>query len=169
MWCVNINKWIFLRKLLELFSETVPEVTGPKHKPSGMSYACGGEPAAPAVQILDPPEGGTPNGLTGECRCAIKGVVGNITLSLEVRIMRSHTSLAVTLFVSVTVLVLLAGPVSAQQSGRGGLSGDWNVKMEFNGRQMDSILSFSRDQDGNLTGQWISFMGVNALKDIKFE
>jgi len=83
--------------------------------------------------------------------------------------MRSHTSLAVTLFVSVTVLVLLAGPVSAQQSGRGGLSGDWNVKMEFNGRQMDSILSFSRDQDGNVTGQWISFMGASALKDIKFE
>jgi hypothetical protein len=34
---------------------------------------------------------------------------------------------------------------------------------------MDSILSFSRDQEGNLTGQWISFMGVNALKDVKFE
>jgi hypothetical protein len=83
--------------------------------------------------------------------------------------MRSHTSLAVTLFVSVTVLVLLVGPVSAQQARRGGLSGDWNVKMEFNGRQMDSILSFSRDQDGNMTGQWISFMGVNALKDVKFE
>ncbi|MCL5278602.1 MAG: hypothetical protein M1376_01690 [Planctomycetes bacterium] len=83
--------------------------------------------------------------------------------------MRSHTSLAVALLVSVTILVLLAGPVSAQQARRGGLYGDWNVKMEFNGRQMDSILSFSRAQDGNMTGQWISFMGVNALKDVKFE
>jgi hypothetical protein len=83
--------------------------------------------------------------------------------------MRSHTSLAVTLFVSVIALLLLVGPVSAQQARRGGLSGDWNVKMEFNGRQMDSILSFSRDQDGNITGQWISFMGVNALKNVKFE
>ena len=83
--------------------------------------------------------------------------------------MKCHTSLTVTLFVSVTALILLAGPVSAQQSRGGGLYGDWNVKMEFNGRQMDSILSFSRDQEGNLTGQWISFMGVNALKDIKFE
>jgi len=83
--------------------------------------------------------------------------------------MKRHTSLTVTLFVSVAALVLLVGPVSAQQSRRGGLSGDWNVKMEFNGRQMDSILSFSRDQDGNLTGQWIGFMGVSALKDIKFE
>ncbi len=83
--------------------------------------------------------------------------------------MRSHTSLAVTLLISATALLLLVGPVSAQQSRRGGLYGDWNVKMEFNGRQMDSILSFSRDQDGNMTGQWISFMGVNALKDVKFE
>jgi hypothetical protein len=83
--------------------------------------------------------------------------------------MRSHTSPAVTLFVSAMALLLLVGPVSAQQSRRGGLYGDWNVKMEFNGRQMDSILSFSRDQDGNMTGQWISFMGVNALKDVKFE
>ncbi len=83
--------------------------------------------------------------------------------------MRSHTSLAVTLFVSVMALLLLVGPVAAQQSRRGGLYGDYLVKMEFNGRQMDSILSFSRDQEGNLTGQWISFMGVNALKDIKFE
>jgi hypothetical protein len=83
--------------------------------------------------------------------------------------MRSHTSLAVTLFVCALALLLLAGPVSAQQGRRGGLYGDWNVKMEFNGRQMDSILSFSRDQDGNMTGQWISFMGINALKDVKFE
>jgi len=83
--------------------------------------------------------------------------------------MKSHTSLAVTLFAAVTALILLAGPVSAQQSRGGGLYGDWNIKMEFNGRQFDSILSFSRDQEGNLTGQWISFMGVSALKDIKFE
>ena len=83
--------------------------------------------------------------------------------------MKYHTSLKIALFSSVTALVLLTGPVSAQQSRRGGLSGDWNVKTEFNGRQMDSILSFSRDQEGNLTGQWISFMGINALKDIKFE
>ena len=83
--------------------------------------------------------------------------------------MKSHTSLAVTLFAAVTALILLAGPVSAQQSRGGGLYGDWNIKMEFNGRQFDSILSFSRDQEGNLTGQWISFMGVSALKDVKFE
>jgi hypothetical protein len=83
--------------------------------------------------------------------------------------MQRHTFLTITLLVSVTALVLLAGPVSAQQSRRGGLYGDWNVKADFNGRQMESILSFSRDQEGNQAGQWISFMGVTPLKDLKFE
>lgn len=83
--------------------------------------------------------------------------------------MKCRTSLTVTLLAAVTALVLLAGPVSAQQSRQNGLSGDWNVKTDFNGRQMDSILSFSRDQDGNVTGQWIGFGGVSALKDVKLE
>ncbi len=50
-----------------------------------------------------------------------------------------------------------------------GIYGDWNVKSEFNGRTMESILSFSRDQDGNQTGQWISFWGVSDLKNVQFE
>lgn len=83
--------------------------------------------------------------------------------------MKCHASVTLTLLVSVTTLVLLAGSVSAQQNRRGGLYGDWNIKTEFNGQQMESILSFSRDQDGNMTGQWIGFMGVNELKDVKFE
>jgi len=83
--------------------------------------------------------------------------------------MKYHTSLRIALFSSVTALVVLSGPASAQQSGRGGLYGDWNVKTEFNGRQMDLILSFSRDQDGNLTGQWIGFGGISVLKDLKYE
>jgi hypothetical protein len=83
--------------------------------------------------------------------------------------MKRHTSLAATLFVSVTALLLLAGPLTAQQSRRGGLYGDWIVQIEYDGRQMESILSFSRDQEGNMTGQWISFGGINALKDVKFE
>jgi hypothetical protein len=65
----------------------------------------------------------------------------------------------------------LSAQVWAQPAGggRGGLFGDWLVKSEFNGRTMESILSFSRDQDGNQTGQWISFMGVSDLKNLKFE
>ncbi len=82
--------------------------------------------------------------------------------------MACRTSLKVVLFISLLLLVL-TGPASAQQARRGGLYGDWIVKSEFNGRQMESILSFSRNQDGNMTGQWIGFMGVNELKDVTFE
>ena len=83
--------------------------------------------------------------------------------------MKRHTSLKIALFVSLMLPVMFSGPASAQQSRRGGLYGDWNVKAEFNGRQMESILSFSRDQEGNLTGQWISFGGISELKDLTYE
>ena len=38
-----------------------------------------------------------------------------------------------------------------------GLYGDWHVKYSFNEREMESILSFTRDSEGNQAGQWISF------------
>lgn len=67
------------------------------------------------------------------------------------------------------LVLALAAQVSAQAPRGRGLYGDWLVKSEFNGRQMESILSFSRDAEGNRTGQWISFWGAGDLQDIKFE
>jgi len=67
------------------------------------------------------------------------------------------------------LVLVLATQVSAQPPRRGGLYGDWLVKLEFNGRTMESILAFSRDAEGNRTGQWISFWGASDLQDIKFE
>jgi hypothetical protein len=70
-----------------------------------------------------------------------------------------------------------AQPVRAQQprgegagaQGGRGLSGDWDVKVKFDERDMNAILSFGRDEQGNLTAEWISFFGVTPLKDVKFE
>jgi hypothetical protein len=69
------------------------------------------------------------------------------------------------------VIVILSAQAKAQPSSfRGrGLYGDWLVKVDYDGRQFESILSFSRDREGNLTGNWISFMGLSELKDIKYE
>jgi hypothetical protein len=78
-------------------------------------------------------------------------------------------------FLMLMVLVIPLAQVSAQDSARpsrsrrGGLYGDWQVKISFGERQMDSILSFSRDAEGNRTGQWISFWGLSELKDVKYE
>jgi hypothetical protein len=55
------------------------------------------------------------------------------------------------------------------QPRRGGLYGDWQVKYQAGERQRDAIISFSRDNEGNRTGQWITFMSVSELKDFKFE
>jgi hypothetical protein len=68
------------------------------------------------------------------------------------------------------IIVPLVQVLAQPSSPRGrGIYGDWQVKVEFGERQMESILSFSRDGEGNTTGQWISFWGVNELKDVKFE
>jgi len=85
--------------------------------------------------------------------------------------MKHQVFLKAVLCYSLVVLVMLSAQVSAQssRSRRGGFYGDWLVKMTFGERQMDSILSFSRDSEGNRTGQWISFWGLGELKDVKFE
>ncbi len=52
---------------------------------------------------------------------------------------------------------------------RGGLYGDWQVKVDYNGRQWESIVSFSRDEQGKQIGHWISFWGLGELKDLNYE
>lgn len=69
------------------------------------------------------------------------------------------------------VLVLLSAQVwgQAPTPRRRGLYGDWDVKVQFGERQMPAIVSFSRNDEGNLTAKWISFWGVIELKDVKSE
>jgi len=57
----------------------------------------------------------------------------------------------------------------AARARRWGLYGDWQVKVDYEGGQWESILSFSRDKDGKQIGQWISGWGIGELKDVKYE
>ena len=85
--------------------------------------------------------------------------------------MNRKVILKVVLVCLLIVSFILPIRVSAQQprSRRGGLYGDWQIKMKFGEREMESILSFSRNQEGQYVGYWISFFGMNELKDVKFE
>ncbi len=85
--------------------------------------------------------------------------------------MKRQAFFKLVLYCSLMVLIMLSVQVRAQSSTsrRGGLYGDWQIKYEVGGRQRESILSFSRDREGNRTGQWISFMGLSELKDLKYE
>ena len=77
---------------------------------------------------------------------------------------------AIVLCCSLLILALLVVPASAQPpGGRGGMFGDWQIKVPFGERQMNVILTFTRDQEGNWAGQWISGWAMNELKDVKFE
>jgi hypothetical protein len=69
----------------------------------------------------------------------------------------------------VMVILSVQARARSSSSSRWRLYGDWQVKINYDGGQFDSILSFSRDREGNLTGNWISFMGLSELKDIKYE
>ena len=60
-------------------------------------------------------------------------------------------------------------PTQSPRSHRGGLYGDWQVKVDYNGRQWESILSFSRAKGGYQIGHWISFWGISELKNIEYE
>lgn len=66
-------------------------------------------------------------------------------------------------------LAVLAVPLSAQTPRGGGPNGEWLVKADLNGRTMESILTFARNDQGGLTGQWISFWGLSELEDVRFE
>ena len=68
-----------------------------------------------------------------------------------------------------SLLCLLAAPVWAQPPGGRGIFGDWQIKVPFGEREMNVILSFTRDQEGNWAGQWISGWAMNELKDVKFD
>jgi hypothetical protein len=68
----------------------------------------------------------------------------------------------------VVSFVLPAGVSAQSRSRRGGLYGDWRIKMQFGENEWESILAFSRNQEG-YTGQWIISLGILELKDVKFE
>ncbi|HUT46881.1 MAG TPA: hypothetical protein VMX36_11395 [Sedimentisphaerales bacterium] len=85
--------------------------------------------------------------------------------------MKNQTFYKAALYCSLMLMIVLSAQGWAQRSSprRGGLYGDWQIKMKFGEREVESILSFSRNQESQYVGQWISFFGMNELKDIKFE
>jgi hypothetical protein len=85
--------------------------------------------------------------------------------------MRQQKFFKPVLCLSLIILIMLSTQVWSQPTGfrRGGLYGEWQVKVNVGERQRESILSFSRNNEGNMTGQWINFWGINELKDVNFE
>ncbi len=77
------------------------------------------------------------------------------------------------IFRTVRLLGLVALLTTVAQASAGqakkGITGDWQVKVDFDGRQMTSILSLFNDQDGTLKGEWISFWGLSELRDVRYE
>lgn len=67
--------------------------------------------------------------------------------------------------------VVLAAPLAPVTAGpaRQAILGDWQLQIDVEGQKMPSILSVSKDSDGQLRGEWISFFGISELREIKYE
>jgi len=66
------------------------------------------------------------------------------------------------------VLAMLAAQGSAVPP-KDTLAGNWQVTVDFDGRKMASILSLSRNKQGEFAGRWISLWGASELSDIRQE
>lgn len=73
---------------------------------------------------------------------------------------------------TVLFLGLIALPMSLAQVSVGrakrGITGDWQVKVDFDGRQMSSILSLSEDDDGKLRGEVVNIWGLSELREYDY-
>ena len=68
--------------------------------------------------------------------------------------------------------IVVASVLATQASGapaKDPLTGDWRIEVDFDGRQMVSLVSLSRNKTGDLAGQWISSWGVSELSNVRQE
>ncbi len=82
--------------------------------------------------------------------------------------MKVLTSLKTVCLLMLMFFLVFSSQASAGQQKRG-IAGDWEIKMDLNGREVTSILSFSQAKESKLSGKWIGFWGVNELNNLKYE
>ena len=76
--------------------------------------------------------------------------------------MKAPTSFKTVCFLALMLFLTFSSQASAGQQ-RKGIAGDWEIKMDFNGWQVTSILSFSQAKEGKIAGKWIELEGCVAL------
>jgi len=76
-----------------------------------------------------------------------------------ITILTNRTNGRLICLICLVLLVQTSLVLSADQ-----ITGDWEIMMDFNGRQSFAMLSISK-KDGTLTGKW----GSNELSDVKFQ
>lgn len=82
--------------------------------------------------------------------------------------MKQTKSQKVVGFLTLIVLATPLAPVLAGSAVRA-IQGDWKLQVDVDGQQFPSILSISKNTDGTLKGEWLSFWGISELREIKYE
>lgn len=70
------------------------------------------------------------------------------------------------LFLITALLILPSMTITAQAAE--GVTGDWDITLKYGEHQFDIKLNFAKNDQGQLTGKWISRRGTSDLKDVKF-
>ncbi len=82
--------------------------------------------------------------------------------------MRQSVNSGIVRLLGLLVLLGSLAQVSAGQAAKT-ITGDWQVTVDFEGGQLNSILSLSNDNDGKLKGEWISFWGISELRNLELD
>ena len=67
----------------------------------------------------------------------------------------------------VLVVTCCTGAWAAAQNR--GLIGQWHMTLNLETGQIPSVLSFTKDAEGELKAEWVHLMGISQVKDIKHE
>ncbi len=82
--------------------------------------------------------------------------------------MKQSTNWRIVRSFGLIILMMSLAQVSSGQAMRG-MTGDWRLQIDVDGRQLPAILALSRDAGGTLKGEWLSFWGITPLRDIEYE
>lgn len=82
--------------------------------------------------------------------------------------MKQSANWRIVLPLGLIILLMFLVQVSAGQAPRR-MTGDWRLQIDIDGQQLPAILSLSKNADGTLKGEWLSFWGITPLREIKYE
>jgi len=82
--------------------------------------------------------------------------------------MKQSANLWIIRSLGLVILLMSLAQVSVGQVKRE-MTGDWQLQIDVDGQQLPAILSLSRNADGALKGEWLSFWGITPLREIKYE
>jgi len=82
--------------------------------------------------------------------------------------MKQSANWRIVRFTGLIILLMSLVQVSVGQAKKG-IIGDWQLQIDVDDQKLPAILSLSRNADGTLKGEWLSFWGITPLREIEYK